>query len=477
MSPSAINSDTSKASTRCQHHEVCGRVEHAEGLGYCILHDPDMEKNRNAFTRAIGKHRVMLQRRRQDAKQEEGEAYEPRRELRDDFREMVFPDAVSFEGETFPEEGVDFSGATFGSHCDFSRAIFRKPTKFVSATFGSHANFSSASFDSSTDFSHCTFGEVLSFRESTFGGQVAFYKTYFGDSADFFRAEFGESVSFVYTSFGPAPSFFGASFGDSILFFGTKFDESADFIMSRFEGRVEFSGENNSRLFDRPDKAPSIIDFRDCRFVEPEEVIFRHANLSKTSLLNVDVRRFEFTDVRWPVRNGGNGVYDEKKSSSTDLPYAALARLYRRLKQNYEDQRDYGRGGDFHFREKEMMRKNPETPLKDRILLTLYRAISGYGERFWAVGWLMGLIAVSSLVSLALGLEYTTLEGTEWTLRWRLDDFLRSVLYGMQVAFLRPPGYMMPANLWGEVVKVITMILGPLFLGLFALAVRQRVRR
>jgi hypothetical protein len=36
---------------------------------------------------------------------------------------------------------------------------------------------------------------------------------------------------------------------------------------------------------------------------------------------------------------------------------------------------------------------------------------------------------------------------------------------------------MMPANLWGEVVKVITMILGPLFLGLFALAVRQRVRR
>jgi hypothetical protein len=123
------------------------------------------------------------------------------------------------------------------------------------------------------------------------------------------------------------------------------------------------------------------------------------------------------------------------------------------------------------------MRKNPETPLKDRILLTLYRAISGYGERFWAVGWLMGLIAVSSLVSLALGLEYTTLEGTEWTLRWRLDDFLRSVLYGMQVAFLRPPGYMMPANLWGEVVKVITMILGPLFLGLFALAVRQRVRR
>jgi hypothetical protein len=76
-----------------------------------------------------------------------------------------------------------------------------------------------------------------------------------------------------------------------------------------------------------------------------------------------------------------------------------------------------------------------------------------------------------------LGLEYTAAEEMQWTLRWRLDDFCRSLVYGVQTAFVRPPNYMVPANLWGEVVKVITMILGPLFLGLFALAVRQRVRR
>jgi hypothetical protein len=521
-----------------------------------------MEKDREAFDAALAEHRDMLRERREEARQEEGDNYKPRWELRDDFRWMVFPDEVSFTGESFPEEGVDFFHTRFGDRTNFTEATFPTDTNFALSTFGNLTDFSDSSFASSvsffkssfgndthfyrvhfgdnTEFDECSFGHTAQFVDSSFGdsssfnytsfyknsivahaptfqksrfgssaefigallgnsadfcetsfgdsaqflstsfgNSVSFLNAKFGDSADFADASFGESVGFVWTVFGDSPDFFRASFGDGASFKGVHFDTTVDFFDTLFTGSVEFIGVRSSFFFTREGKTSTEARFEGARFQSPEESFFRNADLTRTRLLNVDVRKIEFTNVIWPKIKGSKGVYDEiaARESGSDIPFGELARLYRRLKQNYEDNRDYGRGGDFHFREKEMMRLNPKTPLGQRVLLTLYRMTRGYGERYWAAGWFLGLVVVCSLVSLVLGIDYTASEEMQWTLRWRLDDFIRSIVYSVQTAFVRPPEYMVPANLWGEAVKVTTMILGPLFLGLFALAVRQRVRR
>jgi uncharacterized protein YjbI with pentapeptide repeats len=490
MSSPPASPDSSDTLARCEHHEVCGRNEHTEGLGYCILHDPDMEKDREAFDAALAEHRDMLRERREKAKREEGDNYKPRWELREDFRWMVFARSASFREKVFQREGIDFSKAMFIGDVSFQGATFTGRCEFFSVRFCSHTSFHAADF--------C---EPANFRDSEFEGSVRLSKSKFRSSSSFFDASFHKWVSFRNTSFSHSPVFSGSVFRGAVNFESTSFEspfvlryasfdgpasfrhtcftKSVELIECTFRDRVVFAGDDDDNLFSANKTESVEVDLRGVRFEEPRKVVFQNVDLAEARFLNVDVRKMEFTNVTWPPIKNGNGVYDELavKESSDAISYAALARLYRRLKQNYEDNRDYGRGGDFHFREKEMLRLDPKTPLGHRILLTLYRITSGYGERFWAAWWLVGLIILSSLVSLSLGLEYSTLEDATWTLRWQIDDVFRSLLYGAQVAFLRPPDYLTATGPWGEVVKIVTMLLGPLFLGLFALAVRQRVRR
>lgn len=468
MPASEEPSAEARAPAQCKRHEVCGRDEHEIGVGYCILHDPDEEKDQAAFDTAFAEHRDMLRARRDQAKRKEGEDYRPRLALQDDFRGIVFPGAVSFFKVTFPDEGVSFAGATFRETADFRQATFSDTANFSGATFRDTPDFRQATFRDRANFRRATFRNTASFNEATFSNSANFDGAIFRDTADFRRATFRDTATF-----------WRATFRETTRFEQTRFERKASFNQAHFEGRALFKGTHDRPLFSREDKNAATVDFTNAEFHVRPNVRFLDVDLSRASFLHVDVREIEFTSVKWPTIDGGNGVYDEEKhrADSEALPHGALARLYRRLKQAYEDQRDYGRGGDFHFREKEMMRLDPNTSGRTKVILTLYRALSGYGERYWAAGWFLGLVAACSVLSIIAGLDYTALEGLKWTLRWRLDDFFRSLVYSVQAAFVRPPDYMTPSNLWGEAVKVATMILGPLLIGLFALAIRQRVRR
>lgn len=110
-------------------------------------------------------------------------------------------------------------------------------------------------------------------------------------------------------------------------------------------------------------------------------------------------------------------------------------------------------------------------------LLEDIRQVQSLCEGYWAAGWFAGLLLFCSLASLLGGLGFTSPDGVERLLNWRLDDYFWSVLYSIQTAFVRPPETFTSRSWPGEAVKVATMIFGPIFLGLFALALRQRVRR
>jgi hypothetical protein len=102
--------------------------------------------------------------------------------------------------------------------------------------------------------------------------------------------------------------------------------------------------------------------------VEPLEALtFRDTDLQKCRFEGTDLRKVEITGAFWPKIGSCFGVYDEIVPLDGDeiRPWGHIERVYRELKQYFEDRRDHERTGDFHYGEKEMRRRNPETPWGD----------------------------------------------------------------------------------------------------------------
>ncbi len=158
--------------------------------------------------------------------------------------------------------------------------------------------------------------------------------------------------------------------------------------------------------------------------------------------------------------------------------YLHIEQLYRQLKQNYEDRRDYERARDFHFGEKEMRRKNPKTPKALKILLWIYRLVAGYGES-------ASRVFISAVVLLAafafLYLFFGIFPKDEPTLAWtNPSDWPKALLYSFRVMTLLKPDELQPINdakLIHTLIYTIQSIAGPVLLGLFGLALRQRLKR
>jgi len=127
-----------------------------------------------------------------------------------------------------------------------------------------------------------------------------------------------------------------------------------------------------------------------------------------------------------------------------------------------------------HYGEKEMRRKNPETTWGLRSWLTLYWLVSGYGERWVRPLMCAGVLLVASTFCfLRWGLLRHKDTGPllDWTHVWEAG------LYSLKVMTLLKPSNLEPAAFWGDVVTTAQSVLGPVLIGLFALALRQRLRR
>lgn len=333
----------------------------------------------------------------------------------------------------FPEPGYMFMGAVFDQRANFNLATFCQDVYFVGATFDKEATFIGAKF----------------------AGRANFQGATFLDRANFSRATFARGADFD----------------------GTRFEgKGVRFSFSSFVGRTLFTSRRED-CGPIPIFAGAEVDFVGVFIDPPDAVSFREADLSKCRFLDTDLRKVEFTGVIWPKSSGRIGVYDEivPLEAGDVPPWSRTERLYRELKQNCEDRRDYERAGDFHYGEKEMRRRNPETRRLLRSLLTLYWLFSGYGERYMRpLIWAGGLLAVSATGYLLLGLspkdQEAILDVTNW---W---DWLKPSFYSLRVMTLLRPDDLVPIG-FAKIVHAMQSLLGPLFLGLFALAVRQRLKR
>ena len=433
--------------SNCKHYAICG-LDSIQGEDFCILHSQNPEKDEEEFDKALAAHIVKNAHNSQH---------------------FVFPGRANFSGVTFTE-WASFFYARFTQGADFSHAKFTASATIFEATFTNYTKFSEAEF-----------AEWADFRVATFNGQVSFGGAAFSAGASFSDAEFLTRAVFSNAEFMSDTSFVGATFAQGADFSGTSFGNVVEFVRTRFLERTRFlSRQEKGKHI--PIFFGTLVNFREVDMA-PDAVVFQDADLRKCHFLGTDLRKTWFANVtwpeiipmRWPRIGRRQGVYDEdsaeQKGDNRSIPH--IEELYRQLKQNYEDRRDYERARHFHYGEKEMRRKNSGWGLS--ILLTVYRWVSGYGESYLLpLFWAGVLLAAITAAYFCGGLLVVNHEANSMLSLTSIRDV---GLYSLRAMTLLKPNDFVPIGFYGSFVNMIQSIFGPLLFGLFALALRQRLKR
>ncbi|MCB1025952.1 MAG: pentapeptide repeat-containing protein, partial [Acidobacteria bacterium] len=229
-----------------------------------------------------------------------------------------------YRGIWVPEDFF-FNRQRFLSKADFSYSYFNGDANFEDCTFDDQAIFDSVTFKSDAIFSHATFGQFTTFFDSVFEGIADFNSSHFGkpdikSNATFCQSKFYSSAEFVGTTFDCEVEFSKAKFEESATFEFTTFNSTCEFQYSLFKDSVIFAGEyleilcNNGN--DNVNKVfgnESSLNIQFAIFEKPEFVAFHTVTLKPHWFVNVDSRKFEFTDIEW------ENIDDGQKSVKTEI--------------------------------------------------------------------------------------------------------------------------------------------------------------
>lgn len=400
------------------------RTYPTESGWYCVFHLPKGYREKGALVKKMVFEKIHNAR----AKSEKC-----------DLSGTIFKEAMVFSAynKDNPLPEIDFSYAVFCDDADFRDAVFEGDANFEWARFEGVSYFNSATFKKKADFS-CTVFEVDA------------YFLY----ADFFeKADFTEII----------------------------FEEEAHFLKKTFRKGADFLATDTMRriIFDQVDlRGVSLID------CDLRKVDFISCNFKKLEKGKIRVLYDEL--VARKMVSGDEIHEDKMEESPADKEKDMIERveiLYRRLKQKYLDERDYGQASEWHIREKEMLKKRTNfREFFSFILLRLYNWSSGYGENPSRA--LVVLFLMICATMLLLGIFGMSIPGHNvidvqviWSGHIDLSETGKLILSVFQYLTFQKDIYLKPANLPGEFVKLVSQILISLQTALFALAVRNRFRR
>ena len=121
---------------------------------------------------------------------------------------------------------------------------------------------------------------------------------------------------------------------------------------------------------------------------------FINVDLSLADFSGANVLHTRFESCAWARDSSGDRRsklyrHDLTVDRKDDSALARLQSLYRMLKRNYDDTKDYELAGHFHFREMEVrQRRNAIKGWSfDRCVVVLYYVVSDYGESYVLTFW------------------------------------------------------------------------------------------
>ncbi len=487
-------------------HSACkglGFYQEVDGKKYCVLHCPTLHK-----------------------KEEFDFVLERKLNAFDfDFQGVYFPSDVNFKSFPFISDAI-FAGARFVGDADFSDATFTQGAYFSSATFTGQADFRATNFNGKTyfhatnfqgemnEFYKATFSDVAFFDQVNFSGEVFFHASIFQDDAYFDQARFNKKAGFSEVSFNKRANYSLAIFSESANFTYAKFygethftdaqfGSEANFSLARFCGLVEFPcAKFNSTVYFNHARletelrfvgsAHNIIfaemaslDLQRVQFSKPEQILFHSVKLRPHWFINVDSRKFEFTNIDW----GKTTVIDDLKAlESVENRHHLLSIAYRQLATNYEENNRYDKAADFRYASMNALRLEYKWKKASWWLDGAYWLVSGYSERIQrAFMWLLGLLLVFSFLYTQVGFENKAASEVTPIVQEMmptspppkelpLPAFRDGLTYALSAALFQrpePKAY----TFWAKTCVSLEMIFVPLQAALLALAIRRRFMR
>jgi uncharacterized protein YjbI with pentapeptide repeats len=459
-----------------------------QGKRYCVLHYPGKEKSADfnqALQRRISSNNL-------------------------DFSNAWFPDKLQFYKAEFLT--ANFSKATFSEEVHFSEVIFSGGARFRYATFCKWADFSEAKFRGEADFYQSNFKEWAYFYRTHFRVKADFDSAIFRETADFSNSRFDEAANFRFAKFMTWPDFSRARFKACANFSSSTFNVTAHFRFTRFNGEANFGSATfnaeadfqystfNARTdfshttfkdavrFARRAKANAFgdqtsLDFQYSRIEKPDHFSFHTVTLRPHWFVNVDARKFEFTNITWH-----DSLVEEIESLSgrnISAPHNLLSVACRRLAVNGEENHRYEEASMFRYWSMDARRREVLRGLALWRLHWWYWAVSGYGER------ILRASAVLIAMWILFAVLYTQVGFTRWEPRptteidaatATYDEVgkplrpLQALNYSLGVISLQKP-LPPPAGTTTRILVTLEAITGPLQVALLALAIRRKFMR
>jgi hypothetical protein len=448
------------------------------------------------------------------------------------FEGTIFVDDALFNSTAFGA-GTSFANVRFECNADFRSAKFGNAAPAGAAV----TSFDGAIFQQEAWFADATFAGLATFTRTTFGRSVSFESTKF-DTVRLTARSLGGSASFRDASVAGELTLGLNGNLDTLTFdrlhVAGQVDVQAEVATIRceeaaFADRGKFLLANGTQLWltdtvfsqpttvqswlrsstrpTRSDSYRSQVTVRSLRGVDAEHLTLADVDLShcliyglrRPDALRLSGRyRFAPTPRGWYLRwrclpwhwTYREALYEEhlwRRTSVTArlgwltetdpdedtgaepdlLRPAGLAVLYRQLRQGVEDARNEPGAADLYYGEMEMRRLSTQR-WDERWLLTAYWLVSGYGLRASR-----SMLALSGFVSAsAVALQRAGFPG-------HVPGYLDCLLYAAgSVLSLDLTGHL-PAHLtdWGQLIRMLLRVAGPVLLGLGALAVRGRIKR
>lgn len=408
-------------------------------------------------------------------------------------KEALFDLSVEFNAD------ANFNSARFNNQSSFRNAVFEKLTEFADATFSDRTDFTYAKFNGETTFSAAVFKAQAIFSLAAFGRKVNFNSAKFGADSDFsyakfcrntrseFRnddtnfssAQFNGRANFNYAQFSKGSDFGYSLFISEADFRSTVFRGNVNFLSAIFEDYVRYAGGLDSQGF----AAQSSVNFQHARIEKPDHFSFHTLALRPYWFVNVDARKFEFTNVEW--HNNIHQEIEALKRMKVLAPHRLLARVCRQLAINEEENHRYEEASSLRYMAMEVRRLEHWKGFAPWTLRWWYWFASGYGERVR-----QGFVVLIG-VWLLFALLYTQVGFIRWEPRisneqeaatTKRDDvgqpltFKRAMTYSLSVMALQKPEPK-PATNTAYAVVILETILGPLQAALLALAIRRRFMR
>ena len=407
-----------------------------------------------------------------------------------------------------PDEGIRIREA----HC--CRAVFTGRVTITGMRVSGPATFNDASFPAGAAFTNVAFGADANFSGASFGGDTTFTSVEFKGTASFISVQFDKLMM------DPACT------ATTLLLNRLQATGPVD-VCGKFENFIcrsaEFTGRSRFRLsrtrlrltdtvFTQPatvESAGDPVAVRSLQGVDAEHLTLASVDLGRCLIsgllrperLRLDGRcvfaptprgwrlRYRCLPWRWTARDAlfeehlwrgqhqrpqlgwsrldGPDADQDERVEVPPLDAARLAVLYRQLRRAVEDARNEPGAADLYYGEMEMRRLSTRR-WDERTLLTAYWLVSGYSLR--ATRAMLMLAAL--LVIAAEVLQRAGFPG-------HAHGYVDCLLYASgSVLSLDLNGHL-PGTLtdWGQVIRMVLRVGGPVLLGLGALALRGRVKR